>query len=188
MSTVAPELETNRFLSGNWAPVKKEVDQNCTEVIGTIPQDLVGCFMRNGPNDEFAPVDMNRYHFFDGDGMIHQVRIEDGKVSYKNRWVETKCLQLEREAKKSLWTGFSSPPDFNNKFGIPMKHPANTHVIYHNKKLLALWEAGLPYEMTMPEMEEAMTVCENSIYPSSVLNKKSDPIINDASPASEIIP
>ncbi len=53
------------------------------EAVGELPLDLVGGYFRNGPNPVFQP--KNRYHPFDGDGMVHGVYFRDGKVAYRNR-------------------------------------------------------------------------------------------------------
>ena len=74
-------------------------------VDGEIPRELAGSYFRNGPNPQFAP--RGRYHWFDGDGMIHAFRIRDGRASYKNRWVRTARWSLERAAGQSLFGGLS---------------------------------------------------------------------------------
>eukprot|EP00775_Hariotina_reticulata_P002346 gene2346-2652_t len=58
-----------------------------------LPEGLSGAFMRTGPNPLLKP--LGGYHWFDGDGMIHCVRIKDGSASYCNRWVPTSRLQQE---------------------------------------------------------------------------------------------
>lgn len=165
MAGAAEKLLENPMITGAWEPVHSEIETKCTEVEGKIPKDLKGSYFRNGPNQEFTPMDYENYHFFDGDGMIHQVELIDGEARYKNKYVETKCLKIEREHNESLWRGFKSPPDFEHPHKIPMKHPANTHVIYHNGKLMALWEAGLPYEMTLPNLETVGEMDFNGDWP-----------------------
>ncbi|RYQ95756.1 hypothetical protein Ahy_B08g091105 isoform B [Arachis hypogaea] len=54
---------------------------------------LNGEFVRVGPNPKFAPV--AGYHWFDGDGMIHGLRIKDGKATYVSRFVRTSRLKQE---------------------------------------------------------------------------------------------
>ena len=78
------QIITSAYLEGNWGPVHDELDARDLEVIGEIPKDLAGTFMRTGPNAQFAPI--GRYHYFDGDGMVHAVHIEGGRASYRNRW------------------------------------------------------------------------------------------------------
>ena len=58
-----------RVLNGGFAPIEQEVVLDLTDVEGEIPKDLTGMHVRNGPNRRFeAP---GRYHWFDGDGMLH---------------------------------------------------------------------------------------------------------------------
>jgi carotenoid cleavage dioxygenase-like enzyme len=75
------------YLEGNFAPLAMEADAHDLVVIGEVPEFLEGALYRNGANPQFAP--RGRYHWFDGDGMIHGFFFENGKVSYTNRWVRT---------------------------------------------------------------------------------------------------
>src|SRR5215510_16160387 len=77
----------NPFLTGLFAPVSREITADDLPVIGEIPKDLEGVYLRNGPNPIFAP--RGRYHWFDGDGMVHAITFRDGKATYRNRWVRT---------------------------------------------------------------------------------------------------
>jgi carotenoid cleavage dioxygenase-like enzyme len=56
-------------------------------VIGDIPKDLNGVYLRNGHNQVHAPI--GKYHPFDGDGMIHGMHLANGKATYRNRFVRT---------------------------------------------------------------------------------------------------
>ncbi len=79
---------TSTWLDGNYAPVTEEVTITELEVTGTIPDDLAGRLVRIGPNPRTAP-DPARYHWFVGDGMVHGVRLRDGRAEwYRNRWVQ----------------------------------------------------------------------------------------------------
>ena len=89
------------FLRGNYAPWPIEGEIHDLVVEGEIPRELNGTLYRNGPNPQFAP--RGRYHWFDGDGMIHAFSIHDGKAHYRNRWVRTQRFQMEREAGEALW-------------------------------------------------------------------------------------
>jgi len=64
-------------LSGNNAPIHSEDIFTDMEVIGEVPKDLNGLYVRNGPNPYFQP-DW-RYHAFDGDGMLHAVKFENAR-------------------------------------------------------------------------------------------------------------
>jgi len=144
---------TSRFLEGNFAPVREEVTVEKLAVIGRIPDDLAGCFVRNGPNPQFAP--KGNYHWFDGDGMLHGVQLRDGKASYRNRYIQTAGWKEERDAGKSLYTGLMEPPDLKKLLlgDLPFKNAANTALVWHAEKLLALWEGGDPYEVKPKTLE-----------------------------------
>jgi carotenoid cleavage dioxygenase len=146
-------MEKNEFLSGNFAPVREELSLECPEVEGVIPDDLSGYFLRTGPNPQFDPIEQSKYHWFDGDGMIHEMRIQGGKAHYQNRWVRTKGFNIEREEGKSIWKGFQSLHELEFHHGLMTKNLANTALIWHGKKLLALWEAGLPHSLSLPDLE-----------------------------------
>lgn len=150
--TAFEKPSTNPYLQGNFAPVAEEVELSCPEIEGKIPEDLYGTFFRNGPNAEFRPKKEELYHWFDGDGMIHSIEFKDGKAHYRNRWIETKGLQIERQEGKALWDGYLSLPDFDNAYGMPTKNLANTALVWHADRLLALWEAGPAHEVKLPEL------------------------------------
>ncbi len=80
-------------LVGNMFPVGDELDVADCAVTGDLPEGLQGTFVRNGPNPMFEP--LGRYHMFDGDGMLHGVTFDDGRVSYRNRWVRSRGLGAE---------------------------------------------------------------------------------------------
>jgi carotenoid cleavage dioxygenase-like enzyme len=143
----------NAYLAGNFAPIPTEIDAACTEVEGTIPRDLAGFFLRNGPNNQFAPLDEAAYHPFDGDGMIHEVSFRDGGATYRNRWVRTKGFERERREGKAIWGGFNSIGKMETPPDMPMKNLANTALTFHNGALLATWEAGSPYQVALPGLE-----------------------------------
>jgi carotenoid cleavage dioxygenase len=69
------------------APVEREVTAFDLPVTGTIPTDLEGRWLRNGPNPR-TEVDPATHHWFLGDGMVHGVRLRGGKAEwYRNRYV-----------------------------------------------------------------------------------------------------
>lgn len=79
----------NRYLQGPFAPMHHEYTLTGLEVVGTIPDYLDGRYLRNGANP-IGDVDPERYHWFLGDGMVHGIRIRDGKAEwYRNRWVRS---------------------------------------------------------------------------------------------------
>jgi carotenoid cleavage dioxygenase-like enzyme len=138
-------------LSGNNAPVREEnVFDNLT-VIGQVPADLNGLYVRNGPNAFYTP-DW-RYHAYDGDGMLHAVRFRNGKVTYRNRWVQTGGLQEEKAAGHALWKGLKEPMR-KDRPDQPLKNTSNTDVKYHAGRLISMWyRSGMPYALDPDTLE-----------------------------------
>lgn len=97
--------ETNPFLNGLYEPLANEYVIESLRVEGTIPPELDGALYRTGTNQHFRPLNPDKTHWFDGDGMVHAFRLRDGKASYVNRWVETEGLQAERKAGHALYNG-----------------------------------------------------------------------------------
>jgi carotenoid cleavage dioxygenase-like enzyme len=137
-------------LTGNLAPVALEIDASGLRVTGELPPGLRGSFVRNGPNPLFEPT--GRYHLLDGDGMLHGVTIGDGTASYRNRWVRSRGLQAEVALGRAVYPGLGNVMDFPDRSltgdAGPVKNVANTHIIRHAGRMLALWEGGLPTEVT----------------------------------------
>jgi carotenoid cleavage dioxygenase-like enzyme len=148
-SELDPSPSPSPYLQGNCAPIEDELDVDDLQVTGHVPEALQGVFLRNGPNQQFAP--MGRYHVFDGDGMVHGVELGEGRARYRNRWVESRGLAAERRAGRALFGGLSefTFPDqaVLDELGL-MKNTANTNIIRHGGRYLALMEGGLPTELT----------------------------------------
>ena len=69
----------NRYLVGNYAPVADEVTATELPVTGSLPEALCGRYLRNGPNPLATP-EPSTYHWFTGDGMVHGIRMRDGRA------------------------------------------------------------------------------------------------------------
>lgn len=146
--------EVSPYLKGNFSPVQAEITADDLPVIGELPPNLSGMFVRNGPNPQFPT--LGRYNWTDGDGMLHGIQISNGKAAYRNRYVQARGFKMEQKAGRAIWTGLMEPPQLNNPannlFG-PFKNTANTALVWHAGHLLALWEGGEPYEIELPDLE-----------------------------------
>lgn len=131
--------------ANNFMPVSMECDAPRLPVTGELPRGLDGTLFRNGPNPRFPSADPSRDHWFTGDGMVHAFTLRDGRASYRNRWVRTAKFLAEAAAGRALTAGFG-PPDPSG--GAPADTGvANTNVVWHAGRLLALEEAHLPVEL-----------------------------------------
>ncbi|MFM6996622.1 MAG: carotenoid oxygenase family protein [Limnohabitans sp.] len=136
----APYLIENPNLQGGFAPVTREIDSAPLAVIGEVPADLNGLYVRNGPSPMLPP--KGRYHWFDGDGMLHAVHFQGGQVRVRNRWVETDGLRAEREAGQPLWPGLKQRMPDGVLPDDALKNTSNTDVKFHNGRLLSMWYRG----------------------------------------------
>lgn len=157
----------NVFLDGPFKPVPTEKSIRC-EIEGTIPrvvQDSI--FTRVGPNPMFEP--QGGYHLFDGDGVVHWVSFNETsrgslEATYHNRYIGTEKLKAEEEAGRALFVNIG---DFCRPFAIlkvmavemlkmvsmipsiprSRMSVANTNVVQHSSRTMALCESGLPYSI-----------------------------------------
>ncbi|MFT6437665.1 MAG: carotenoid cleavage dioxygenase [Candidatus Azotimanducaceae bacterium] len=127
----ATSIEKKPFwLSGNFAPVTEEITATELKVTGSIPPELNGRYLRNGAN----PAQGDTAHWFLGNGMIHGVELANGKANwYRNRYVQTPLL--------------SDGDDPMQAMEDRTRSLANTHIIGHAGKILALEEGHWPFEL-----------------------------------------
>lgn len=166
---------SNPSLQGHFAPVADEIDRGKLKVRGNLPKGLNGLYLRTGPNPKLPP--REDYYFFEGDGMLHGIWLRDGQATgYRNRYVRTAGLARDEAAGRDTHRGPSSRnllryslvsmvrrPDVLKRlllgFRDPvlaheallelsgMKNAANTSLVRHAGRILAMWEAGSPYEV-----------------------------------------
>ena len=83
-----PGSSNNPYLEGNYAPVKNIILEDQLTVSGSIPKELSGMYLRNGPNPMKA-VNDKKHHWFAGKGMLHGLRFDEGKALwYRNQSVD----------------------------------------------------------------------------------------------------
>ena len=102
-----------------------EVDQSClfqtvdehpepisAEIKGNLPSWLTGTLIRNGPG-RFECGNTSFNHWFDGQGLLHRFHIQDGHVTYSNKFVQSQSYadSLEHGNSSHLEFGSFVPPD-----------------------------------------------------------------------------
>jgi carotenoid cleavage dioxygenase-like enzyme len=120
-------------LRGNGRPVDHELTITDLVVTGTLPAELDGRYLRNGAN----PFTGTSMHPFFGDGMVHGVRLRDGQAEwYRNRYVQTPFI------------ADPSVDVLDPAVAVDIRaSKANTHVVGHAGKILALEEGHVPYAL-----------------------------------------
>ncbi|EYF08127.1 Lignostilbene-alpha,beta-dioxygenase [Chondromyces apiculatus DSM 436] len=118
--------------------MNEEVTAHDLPVTGRIPAGLNGRYLRNGPNP-LGHVDPATHHWMLGEGMVHGVRLRDGRAAwYRNRWVRAASV-AEKLGEPRRGRPLQGDMDF----------ATNTHVIGHAGRTFALMESGPPpYELT----------------------------------------
>ncbi|WP_028926334.1 carotenoid oxygenase family protein [Pseudonocardia acaciae] len=162
--TQSPAGEVPLHVTGHLAPVPDEIDAIDLPVEGALPPELVGRYLRNGPNP--LPGQPSR-HWFAGHGMVHGIRLDGGHARwYRNRWVRTKALAGQSAMR----------PD--GSFDLTVGE-ANTSVIAHAGKILTLVESGLPHVIT-PELRTLGTSdFDGRLTTAMTAHPKTDPVTGD---------
>lgn len=150
----------NPYLKGVFEPVDKEVTCSDLKIEGEMPSAMYGLYARNGPNPRLKP--LGEYHWFDGDGMTHAVRISSKGCTYNNRYVRTRRVIQEERAGYQLFPKFgdANGPAYLLQMGLYWLRKmtgvvdisegtghGNTSLFYHANQLLALEEGDMPYAL-----------------------------------------
>ena len=147
-------MAINQFLSGEFAPLRAEHTAFDLPVTGTLPEQLTGRYLRNGPNP-VADVDPDTYNWFTGDGMVHGIALDAGTARwYRSRWVDSEATTAAL-ADRGI---HRTPPDGAGRSFL--RGPgANTNVIGFGGRTLALVEAGLGCAELGTELD-TLDVCD----------------------------
>lgn len=119
---------------------------------GVVPADLNGAFYRVAPDPQYPPIAGDDI-WFNGDGMVTRFRFKQGEVSLKQRWVRTAKFKLEREAGRALFGAYRNPLTDDPSVKGTIRGTANTNVVVHGGRLLALKEDSPPVAMDPETLE-----------------------------------
>lgn len=189
-----PSTDPRHVLSNNFAPVDELPPTECEILKGPLPSCLEGAYIRNGPNPQYLP--RGPYHLFDGDGMLHSIKISQGRAILCSRYIKTNKYKAERDAGFSLFpnvfSGFSGltasaargalsaarilTGQFNPADGIGL---ANTSLALFGNRLYALGESDLPYAVRLTPEGDIETIgrhdFDGKLFMSMTAHPKIDP-------------
>ncbi|BDA40369.1 beta,beta-carotene 15,15'-dioxygenase [Coccomyxa sp. Obi] len=131
--------------------VERDYWVDTSMIEGSIPAELEGTLLRNGPG-LFEVGGKPIGQPFDGDGMVCSWAFSDGHCFFRSRYVRTNDFMAEQEAGRMLYRGAFSAGNpsggrFFNPLDLRIKSIANTNVVHWGGRTFALHERDLPWEL-----------------------------------------
>jgi len=134
-------------------------------------------FAQIGSNPRYT--DDEDYHWFDGDGMIHGLFFNDTLITYQNKWIQTRRLQVEDKWKKKMYLYFGELKGLKGLYQIfkyslmqalgflpQAKGTANTALLNWKDRIFALHEGDMPYELNINYKDFNISTKKRINYPS----------------------
>jgi carotenoid cleavage dioxygenase-like enzyme len=164
------------YLQDKFSPVLDEKSIEIAHKSSLFNKLQSNFFGQIGSNPQY--IEDEDYHWFDGDGMIHGVFFDRGKISYKNRWILTKRLQVERKWNKKMYIYFGELKGLKGiiqiiKFSImdllgfipQSRGTANTSLLKWKNRIFALHEGDMPYELYVDSNDHNITTGNRFHHP-----------------------
>lgn len=146
-----------------FAPVTEELRGARLEIVGDLPAEVDGIFLRNGTNALFP---RSRRHMFDGEAMVHMIELRGGEARYSNSIVRTpRALHVER-AGRNPFLGIADLTGGGRKALVGLVAERlktrlgllpnlrtleagnnGTALLHHQRRLYALQETALPFRL-----------------------------------------
>jgi carotenoid cleavage dioxygenase len=167
--SLLPANDTHPYRTGAWQPQHREWTATNMVVEGAIPDDLNGVYLRNTENPLVPAAE--RYHPFDGDGMIHSMFFSNGAAEYRNRFIRTQGLLAELDAGGPLWSGLAESPLVaarQDGWGARtrMKDASSTDVVVHNGvALTSFYQCGDLYRLDPISLDDNGREAWNGKFP-----------------------
>ena len=143
--------------AGFTTSLSREHGYEAVRVEGVMPAGLRGTLVRNGPG-LYELFGRPYVHPFEGDGALLSVRFDGRGAQCAHRVIASEGLRAERRAGRPLFgTNASQRHRTWNGVRRRFKNAANTNVLFHDGRLLALFEMGLPTEIDLESLDTVRT-------------------------------
>lgn len=135
-------------------------------VRGELPKWLSGQLLRNGPGRwKFDGGEVN--HWFDGMSMVHSFEVEDGRVHYMNRFIESRAYKQFRSSGELSLSEFASDPcrtrfqRIQSIFRPQVTDNPAINAMKFGEQYIALSETPMAYEFDAKTLETVGVAYEN---------------------------
>jgi beta,beta-carotene 9',10'-dioxygenase len=135
-----------------FATLEDEVVCDELALSGELPSWLQGSLLRTGPA-KFEVGEQRMRHWFDGLAMLHRFTIEHGRVSYGNRYLESRSYKAASEQGQMVYGEFATDPcrslfkRVQTLFSKPaLPDNANINVTRLGERFIAMTETPLPVQ------------------------------------------
>jgi beta,beta-carotene 9',10'-dioxygenase len=135
---------------------------------GELPRWLSGSLLRTGParfevGDDAEAGAHRMRHWFDGLAMLHRFTIADGRVSYGNRYLESRSYRAAEQDGKIAYSEFATDPcrslfkRVQTMFapGQSISDNANVNVTKLGERYIAMTETPLPVQFDARTLQAA---------------------------------
>jgi all-trans-8'-apo-beta-carotenal 15,15'-oxygenase len=154
--SAAPGMAFGRQVDGwksGFATPPERLDGDMLRLVGRLPTGLAGTLYRNGPA-QFERAGERVGHWFDGDGMVQQFTLSQGRIQHRGRFVATSKRKAEAAAGHFIYGGYGFAPKAAAQFSLPDDlNAANTSILPMGDEIWALWEGGSPWRIDAQSLE-----------------------------------
>lgn len=157
----APDVRAQAFVSREDMPERIELP-----VTGELPAWLSGQLLRNGPGRwGFDGREVN--HWFDGMALLHSFEIADGRVHYRNRYVESRAYKAFKSDGEIGFSEFATDPcrsrfeRIQSIFSPQLTDNPAINALKFGGRFIALSETPMAYEFNPETLETIGIAYEN---------------------------
>jgi beta,beta-carotene 9',10'-dioxygenase len=166
-SAAAPAITIDASRNGAGAAVGRGLEDLESEVrvetlplTGALPDWLTGSLLRTGPA-KWSLGEQRMRHWFDGLAMLHRFGISDGRVSYANRFLQTKAYRAATQSGQIGYSEFATDPCrslFGRVFSIfspKLSDNANVNLVKLGERFISMTETPIPVQFDAETLETA---------------------------------
>jgi carotenoid cleavage dioxygenase-like enzyme len=129
---------------------------------GELPSWLSGSLLRTGPA-KFEVGDERMRHWFDGLAMLHRFTVQDGRVSYGNRFLQSRSYRAAKEQGRMVYGEFATDPcrslfkRVQTLFspGKTLPDNANINVARLGERFISMTETPMPVQFDPRTLQTA---------------------------------